>query len=230
MDNSSNKMRVNEDKIDKQKRNIIIFILIALLAVLIVSYYFLYLKKDDIKGQGNEASNVVENQTNKYLAYRISNNGLQDFDLYFTEVNKDAELDSNTISAFRYFEGKKYTGITTEENRKVFLDFINDNYSINAKIFIIGIFKKSIDEDKTYMNMNEFLGKKGCNYEYYEMYDGDLNKIDFDSQEFENAENMNNIFKEVFTEIYAPGQNKKNGGVDEKNEGVDKSIKLCNIF
>ena len=26
------------------------------------------------------------------------------------------------------FEGKKYTGITTEENRKVFLDFINDNY------------------------------------------------------------------------------------------------------
>ena len=62
------------------------------------------------------------------IQYDFSESVLKDFDLYFTEVNKDAELDSNTISAFRYFEGKKYTGITTEENRKVFLDFINDNY------------------------------------------------------------------------------------------------------
>ena len=110
------------------------------------------------------------------------------------------------------------------------IDFIKENYSINAKIFIIGVFKKNIDEDKTYMSMNEFLGKKNINYEYYEMYDGDLDKIDLVSQEFENAETMTNVFKEVFTEIYSPEQKKENEDTDKKNGKVDKSINICELF
>ena len=170
---------------------------------------------------------IVEDLKNYSFEYEIDKKVVK-FDCYimenFTEIHQ-SHLYTNYYIIFCNLENED-----TLESLDKLIDFINDNYSINAKIFIIGIFKKSIDEDKTYMNMNEFLGKKGCNFEYYEMYDGDLNKIDLYSQEFENAENMNKIFEEVFKEIYAPGQNKKNGGVDEKNDGVDKSIKLCNIF
>ena len=170
---------------------------------------------------------IVEDLKNYTFDYEINKNVVK-FDCYimenFTEIHQ-SHLYTNYYAIFCDLENEDIL-----ESLEKLIDFVNENYSINAKIFVIGIFKKSIDEDKTYMCMNEFLGKKGCNYEYYEMYDGDLDKIDLISQEFGNAESMNKIFKEVFTEIYAPGQNKKNGGVDEKNDGVDKSIKLCNIF
>jgi hypothetical protein len=169
---------------------------------------------------------IVEDLKNYSFEYEIDKKVVK-FDCYimenFTEIHQ-SHLYTNYYAIFCNLENEN-----TLESLEKLIDFVNDNYSINAKIFIIGIFKQSIDEDKTYMKMNEFLGKKVSNYEYYEMYDGDLNKIDFDSQEFENAENMNKIFKEVFTEIYAPGQSKKNGDID-KNDRADKSINICAIF
>ena len=169
---------------------------------------------------------IVVDLKNYSFDYEIDKKVVK-FDCYimenFTEIHQ-SHLDTNYYAIFCNLENEN-----TLESLEKLIDFVNDNYSINAKIFIIGIFKQSIDEDKTYMKMNEFLGKKVSNYEYYEMYDGDLNKIDFDSQEFENAENMNQIFTDVFTEIYAPGQNKKKGDID-KNDRADKSINICALF
>jgi hypothetical protein len=171
---------------------------------------------------------IVEDLKNYSFDYEIKKNEFIKFDCYimenFTEIHQN-HLYTNYYVIFCNLENEDIF-----ENLGNLIDFVNENYSINAKIFIIGVFKKSIDEDKTYMRMNEFLGQKGCNYEYYEMYDGDLDKIDLVSQEFGNAESMNDIFKEVFTEIYSPGQHKKNGDIDKKNDRADKSINICEIF
>ena len=108
------------------------------------------------------------------------------------------------------------------------IEFIKEFYSVNAKIFIIGVFKESIDEDKTYENMKQILDEKHINYEYYEMYDGDLDKIDIESQEYEYSENMNQVFENIFTEIHSPGNKNKKGNIDKKNGRPDKS--KCVIF
>ena len=159
--------------------------------------------------------------------YNIKKNIVK-FECYIMENFEEIHQSLQYVNYFAIFCNLENEDILVSLEKLI--DFIKENYSINAKIFIIGVFKKNIDEDKTYMSMNEFLGKKNINYEYYEMYDGDLDKIDLVSQEFENAETMTNVFKEVFTEIYSPGQKKNNEDTDKKDGKVDKSINLCELF
>ena len=183
-----------------------------------------FLKENSIQNK----KEIVEDLNNYKFDYEIKKNAVVKFDCYiienFTEIHQKS-LDINYYVIFCNLENENIL-----ESLENLTEFIKDNYSINSKIFIIGVFKKSIDEDKTYMSMNEFLGQKCHNYEYFEMYDGDLDKIDLVSQEFENAESITKIFKEIFTEIYAPGENKKKGDIDKKNDREDKSINLCEIL
>ena len=214
----------------------------------------------DINGQYNEKEKVdfnnnalLEDSPKRILEKFLKENSIQNKKEIVDDLQNysfDYEIKKNEIIKFcchilenfsvihqNLLYSNYYIIFCNLENKDIFellgkiIDFIKDNYSVNAKIFIIGVFKESIDEDKTYLNMNQYLDEKSINYEYYEMYDGDLDKNDFVCQEFENAESMTKIFKEIFTEIYAPGlKTAKKGDLDDKNGRADKSINICGIF
>ncbi len=140
-------------------------------------------------------------------------------------VSHQRTLDSNGYIVFCNLESK-----TTLELLEKIVDYIRDNCSIKIKSYIIGVFKDNIDEDKVYLKMNEFLGSFDFEFEYYEMYVGDKDKFQMISKEHENAETMDNIFKNVFKEIYEGGNKLHISIGSVKNNVEDKSMMKCIIY
>jgi len=140
-------------------------------------------------------------------------------------VSHQCTLYSNAYIVFCNLESK-----TTLELLEKIVDYIRDNCSIKIKSYIIGVFKDNIDEDKVYLKMNEFLGSFDFEFEYYEMYVGDKDKFQMISKEHENAETMDNIFKNVFKEIYEGGNKLHISIGSVKNNVEDKSMMKCIIY
>ena len=140
-------------------------------------------------------------------------------------------LDSNGYIVFCNLESK-----STLELLDKIVDYIRENCSINVKTYIIGLFTENIDEDKSYNNMQSFLSSLDFEYEYYEMYIGNKDKIAFINQEYENAQIMDDVFKNIFKDIYLHGKGprfinqNKNKNMKLKDGIEYNSMAKCNIF
>ena len=84
--------------------------------------------------------------------------------------------------------------------------------------------------------MQSFLSSLDFEYEYYEMYIGNKDKIAFINQEYENAQIMDDVFKNIFKEIYLHGKGprfinqNKNKNMKLKDGIEYNSMAKCNIF
>ena len=120
-------------------------------------------------------------------------------------VSHQGTFDSNGYIIFCDLEKK-----STLELLEKMINYINDNCSIFIKTYIVGVFKEHIDEDKNYDNVKEFL--KNLDYdiefEYYEMFLGEKNKLENIKMTYKNALNMSDVFKNIFFEILR-GKNPK---------------------
>ena len=111
------------------------------------------------------------------------------------------------------------------------MDYIRETCSVNTKTYIIGVFKENIDEDKNFNQMNKFLNRENIEYEYYEAFLGDVNNIEIIKKEYESAEILNQIFKNIFKEIYDGGHKPRiTRGFKNKDVAKDKSMAKCLIF
>jgi len=140
-------------------------------------------------------------------------------------VSHQRTLNSDGYIVFCNLESK-----TTLELLEKIVEYIRENCSIKVKTYIIGVFKDNIDEDKIYFKMNQFLGSLDFEFEYYEMYVGDKNKFQTISKNHENAETMDNIFKNVFKAIYEGGNGPHIRIGSAKDNIEDKSMMKCIIF
>lgn len=75
--------KLRTEGIQKKKSNSITIIVIILL-IAIIFVYFVILKNKDASSGKNEVQN-----NNQYLAYRLSGNSLEDFDLYFLKLENE---------------------------------------------------------------------------------------------------------------------------------------------
>ena len=118
-------------------------------------------------------------------------------------VSHQSTFDSNGYIIFCDL-GKK----TTLELLDKIVNYINENCSIYIKTYIVGVFKDNIDEDKTYDKMREFLNnfELEWDFEYYEMFLGDKNKIQEIQKIHKNANDMNEVFKNIFFEMWKGGK------------------------
>lgn len=141
-------------------------------------------------------------------------------------VSHQGTLDSNGYIVFCNLENEK-----TFELLEKIIDYIKENCSINVKTYIIGVFSQNIGEDKTYSKMTAFLSEQDFEYEYYEMFVGNKENFKIISKEYENAETMENVFKQVFSEIYEGGKGPRfSKDINIKDNIDDKSMARCQIL
>ena len=135
-------------------------------------------------------------------------------------------LDSNGYIVFCNLESQ-----TTLELLEKIVNYIRDNCSLNIKTYIIGVFKENIEDDKTYNKMKNFLSDLDFDYEYYEMFLGNKDIAKIITNEYENAENMEEVFEAVFKDIYEGGKGPRFIKDYNKNNGaMDKSMEKCLLF
>ena len=143
-------------------------------------------------------------------------------------VSHQGTFDSNGYIIFCYLENN-----STLELLEKIINYINENCSIFIKTYIIGVFNEKIDEDKNYDKMKEFLKNLDFDieFEYYEMFLGEKNKFEEIKKKYENAQNMTDVFKNIFFEMWKgkiPKINKNNIRFDKGME--DRSRIGCKIF
>lgn len=179
--------------------------------------------------------NLKKNSENQNLvqykfSYEISQNNIisincdiiNNFSVFHQSI-----LDSNGYIVFCNLESN-----STFQLLEKIVDYIRENCSVNAKTYIIGVFKENIDDDKNYHEMKSFLGKLDFEFEYLEMYLGDKSNFQIIKKEFDNAYIMDEAFKIIFNDIYEGGKgprfikNKNN----DKNGSQDKSLGICLLF
>ena len=172
-----------------------------------------------------------ENQSiTKYkFSYEISPNNLISITCDIINnfsVSHQSILDSNGYVVFCNLESK-----STFELLDKIVEYIKENCSVNAKTYVIGVFKENIDDDKSFNQMKYYLGKLNFEFEYYEMYLGDKNNFEIIRNEYDNCEIMDEVFKIIFQEIYEGGKGprftKKSNG---KEVVQDKSMGKCLLF
>ena len=174
---------------------------------------------------------TTENQSiTKYkFSYEISQNNFISIICEIINnfsVSHQSILDSNGYIVFCNLESN-----TTFQLLEKIIEYIKDNCSINAKTYIIGVFKENIDDDKGNYEMKNFLSNLNFEYEYYEMYLGDKNNFELIKNEYDNAELMEEVFKIIFTEIYKGGKGPRFiKNTDGKVGGQDKSMGKCLLF
>ena len=116
------------------------------------------------------------------------------------------------------------------------INYINENCSIFIKTYIVGVFIDKIDQDKSYEKMREFLKNLDFDieFDYYEMFLGEKNKLEEIKKTYENAQNMTDVLKFLFYEIWKgkiPRINKINKNkVGYEKSSEDKSKIGCKIF
>ena len=142
-------------------------------------------------------------------------------------VSHQSTFDSNGYIIFCNLEKEN----TLELLDKI-INYINDNCSIFIKTYIIGVFKEKIDEDKTYDKMKEFFKSFDLDwdFEYYEMFLGEKNKFEEIKKMHENANNMNDVFKNVFLEMWKGVIPQINRNVSFKQAMEARSKTGCKIF
>ena len=141
-------------------------------------------------------------------------------------VSHSGTLDSNGYIVFCNLENKNILELLEK-----IVDYIKENCSLNIKTYIIGVFEENIDEDKTYHKMKEFLSGFDFEFEYYEMFLGKKDMIKIIQKEYENAEIMEEIFKNVFSEIYEGGKGPRFNKKDiNYKDGADRSMVGCLLF
>ena len=172
-----------------------------------------------------------ENQSiTKYkFSYEISPNNLISITCDIINnfsVSHQSILDSNGYVVFCNLESK-----STFELLDKIVEYIKENCSVNAKTYVIGVFKENIDDDKSFNQMKYYLGKLNFEFEYYEMYLGDKNNYELIKNEYDNAEIMDEVFNIIFKEIYEGGKGprftKESNG---KEVAQDKSKGICLLF
>jgi len=138
-------------------------------------------------------------------------------------VSHSGTLESNGYIVFCNLENKD----TLDLLEKI-VDYIKENCSLNIKTYVIGVFEENIDEDKTYMKMQDFLSGLDFEFEYYEMFLGKKDMFKIITKEHENALIMEEAFKNVFNEIYEGGKGPRFYKKDVNyKDGVDKSMLGC---
>ena len=142
-------------------------------------------------------------------------------------VSHQGTFDSNGYIIFCDLEKN-----TTFELLEKIINYIYENCSIFIKTYIVGIFKEHIDEDKRYDKMKEFLKsfEFEWDFEYYEMFLGEKNKLEEIKKIHENAFNMNDIFKNIFFEIWKGGKLPINRNIPLTKAIEDKSKAACELF
>ena len=141
-------------------------------------------------------------------------------------VSHQGTFDSNGYIIFCDLEKN-----STLELLEKIINYINDNCSIFIKTYIVGVFKDHIDEDKNYDKMKEFLKNLDFDieFEYYEMFLGEKNKLEIITKTYENAINMTDVFKNIFFEILRG----KNPTINRNNLSLMKDMghnSGCKIF
>lgn len=138
-------------------------------------------------------------------------------------VSHSGTLESNGYIVFCNLENKD----TLELLEKI-VEYIKENCSINIKTYVIGVFEENIDEDKTYDKMQSFLSGLDFEFEYYEMYLGKKDMLKIIKKEYEYVEIMDDIFKNVFNEIYEGGKGPRFYKKDNNfKDGADRSMLGC---
>ena len=146
-------------------------------------------------------------------------------------VSHQGTFDSNGYIIFCNLEKS-----STLELLEKLINYINENCSIFIKTYIVGVFIDKIDQDKSYEKMREFLKNLDFDieFDYYEMFLGEKNKLEEIKKTYENAQNMTDVLKFLFYEIWKgkiPRINKINKNkVGYENSSEDKSKIGCKIF
>ena len=171
-----------------------------------------------------------QNKIEYTFSYEINQNNLISINCEIINnfsVSHQSTLDSNGYIVFCNLESDK-----TYELLKKIVEYIKDNCSVNIKTYIIGVFKENINEDNNFYDMKQFLSSLNFDYDYYEMYIGDKNINTIIKKEYENAETMDEVFKNVFKEIYEEGGKgpRFSHNINQKDDFKDKSMGICVLF
>ena len=145
-------------------------------------------------------------------------------------------INNFSVSHYRTLESNGYIifcnleSETTLELLDKIIEYIRENCSYNIKIFIIGVFKEKINEDKTCDKMQDNFSKLDLDFDYHEMYLGDKESFKNICQNYPNAEIMKEVFTNVFKEIYGEGKPKYSKENKDKNKARDRSFVKCIIL
>ena len=115
-------------------------------------------------------------------------------------VSHESTFDSNGYIIFCNLEKN-----STLELLEKIINYVYENCSNFIRLYIIGVYKENIEENKNYDNMNEFLKDLNCDMkldiDYYEMFLGDDKKYEEISKTNKNSKNMKDVFLNIFAEI-----------------------------
>ena len=115
-------------------------------------------------------------------------------------VSHESTFDSNGYIIFCNLEKH-----STLELLEKIINYVYENCSNFIRLYIIGVYKENIEENKNYDNMNEFLKDLNCDMkldiDYYEMFLGDDKKYEEISKTNKNSKNMKDVFLNIFAEI-----------------------------
>lgn len=153
--NITNEVITNEEKESKKKKRrlSLIIILILLIILVLASVYF-------IKFKDKDKSETIEGQSNnKYSSYRLSSNSLEDFDLYFLQLENDSKNKIYSPLSIKYALEMLEEGANGETKKQISniigtyssKKYINSaNISLANALFVKNSFKNSIKE--SYVN------------------------------------------------------------------------------
>lgn len=120
---------------------------------------------------------------------------------------------------------------STTELKKL-IEYIQDECSREIKIYVIGIFETIVCKNKE--KMDYFLAECNVDYEYYEMYGGADNNYDEMKEKYKNSEKTNDVFKNLFNDIYQNDGKTlpkiKKTRNSQKNANIDQSMNNCVSF
>lgn len=150
---------MNEMKENKKKTIIIIMLIVIIIAILAGIFFYLENNK-----QSNNTSKEVNNEEKK-SAYRLSGNSLENFDLYFLQLENDKINKIYSPLSIKYAlamlnEGAE--GHTKEQIENLIGDYRGKKYTNNANmsfanaIFIRNLFKESVKEQYTNNLKNKY--------------------------------------------------------------------------
>ena len=114
------------------------------------------------------------------------------------------------------------------ENNSIFdlleklIDYIKDNCSLNVKTYMIGIFSKEIKKDRTEEEMKQFFNAEDFDFEYYQMYIGNDNRI---MEKYKGAANIDEIMNQILVNIF---NNEKRENIQSQTGPGDRS--KCSIY
>ena len=128
------KENLNQSKKKSNKLMIILIILITLI-ILGSSIYFFNLKKDNTKSIPGGTSEVKKE--NKYSQYQLKSNALEDFDLYFMQLennNKNMLYSPLSIKYALELLNEGAEGDTKEQITNILGSYINKKYQNNQNM------------------------------------------------------------------------------------------------